>query len=174
MGRIIGKNIMLREYKEEDIEKIQKWVTDRDVTRYLSSHFDFSQSLKKTEEFVENAMDSDFTGFVIADKKTGEYIGQIDFNIDRKNRVGTLGIVIGIKKKQNQGIGTEAMELFINFGFNELNLNRIELDVMSYNKKAIRVYEKLGFKKEGCKRKKFYRDGKYHDIYIYGLLKEEW
>ena len=89
---------------------------------------------------------------------------------------GTAVIYIGIGEKQNRGlgIGTEAFNLTMEFGFEELNLHRIQLTVLSYNTPAIKLYEKLGFKREGVYREFIHRDNKRYDMYLYGILRTEW
>ncbi len=82
--------------------------------------------------------------------------------------------MIGSEENHGKGYGTEALELFCSFAFNELRLNRVELVCWEFNTKARRVYEKVGFVQEGARRKKRFRDGTYHDEICYGLLKEEW
>ncbi len=85
-------------------------------------------------------------GFVIAHKDTEEYIGQLDLiKIDWPNRVGTIGIVIGTKENLSKGYGTEAIKLLQDFVFNKLNLNKLELDVRSFNERAIACYKKMWF-----------------------------
>lgn len=65
------------------------------------------------------------------------------------------------------------MKVLVNFIFNEMNINKIKLDVYSFNTRAIKCYEKLGFKKEGTLRKEIFREGKYHDILVYGMFRDE-
>ena len=114
-------------------------------------------------------------GFIIAHKDTEEYIGQLDLiKIDWPNRVGTIGIVIGTKENLGKGYGTEAIKLLQDFVFNKLNLNKLELDVRSFNERAIACYKKCGFIEEGRIRENFYVDGKYTDTIRMGLLKREW
>jgi RimJ/RimL family protein N-acetyltransferase len=62
----------------------------------------------------------------------------------------------------------------LNYAFNELNLYRIQLDVLSYNERAIRVYENLGFRREGTFREFGERDRERYDLYLYGLLIDEY
>ncbi|GAB6098540.1 GNAT family protein [Halanaerocella petrolearia] len=174
-GRIYGEQVMLREYREDDFEDMRQWVNDYQIVDYLSDIFLYPQSEKQTKEFLDMAMSDDWKGFIIADRETEEYIGQIDFaDLDHKNGYGELGIVIGKPSKLNKGLGTETLELFLAFGFEELRLNRIELVCYEYNQRAQHVYEKVGFIKEGVRRKKIYRNGQYYDEYLYGILKEEW
>lgn len=175
MSRIYGEKVMLREYSEDDFEAIREWVNNPEITDCLSDIFLYPHSTKQTEDFLERAMGDEWKGFIIADVETGDYIGQIDFvDLDLKNGVTSLGIVIGDSNNHGQGYGSEALELFLGFGFEQLRLNRIELVCWEYNKQAQRAYEKVGFVKEGVRRKRQYKKGKYHDEYCYGILKEEW
>ncbi|GJM72928.1 hypothetical protein HMSSN036_51440 [Paenibacillus macerans] len=99
-------------------------------------------------------------GFVIAEKDTLEYIGQIDLHkIDWQNRSAVLGIVIGRKELLGQGYGREAIELMKRFVFERLNLNRLELEVLDFNERAYRCYLGCGFKEEGRLRQKEFKTG---------------
>ena len=93
--------------------------------------------------------------------------------VDWKNSKVVVGIFIGNKEYWNKGYGTDAMRVLIKFIFNEMNINKIKLNVYEFNERAIRSYEKCGFKKEGVLRKELYRDGKYYDTIVMGLFKEE-
>ncbi|MCL4252318.1 MAG: GNAT family N-acetyltransferase, partial [Anaerolineae bacterium] len=66
------------------------------------------------------------------------------------------------------------MNVLLRFAFMDLNLHRLELNVFSYNARAIRSYEKIGFMREGVLRETLYRDGVYHDIHVMGILRREW
>jgi RimJ/RimL family protein N-acetyltransferase len=66
------------------------------------------------------------------------------------------------------------MELLLDFAFNEINLHRVFLTVFSYNQRAIRLYEKLGFQREGIYREHLQRDGQRFDMLHYGILRREW
>ncbi|MFD1135165.1 GNAT family N-acetyltransferase [Paenibacillus urinalis] len=178
MGHIIGERIVLREYRMEDLSAIQSWVNDSVITSTLSDLFSYPQSIKKTEDFIHMMMDgkSDtHKSFVIAHQDTLEYIGQIDvLNISWKNRTASLAIVIGSKKDQGRGFGSEAIRLLQYLVFNEMNLNRLELQVYDFNHAAIRCYKKCGFVEEGRARQKIYRNGKYNDIIHMSILKSEY
>lgn len=73
-----------------------------------------------------------------------------------------------------QGYGREALSLLLRFAFDELNLRRLSLTVFSYNDRAIRLYERLGFQREGVFREFLVRDGRPYDMLLYGLLEREW
>jgi RimJ/RimL family protein N-acetyltransferase len=94
--------------------------------------------------------------------------------IDWRSRSAELGISIGEKSFWNKGYGTETMRLLLKYGFETLNLNRIMLDVFDTNKRAIRTYEKAGFLLEGRKRQAMYKNGKYFDILIMSVIRDEW
>ena len=88
--------------------------------------------------------------------------------------VGWLSISIGDRANWGKGYGGEAMRLVLNYAFRELNLHRVQLTVFEYNVRAILLYEKLGFRREGVSREFMQRDGKRYDMYLYGLLSREW
>ena len=151
MPRLFGDRIMLREYKLEDLPHIRKWVNDPEVVDNLSDIFLAPSTLDSTEEFVNSVLKGTRQNtycFVIADKVTENYIGQVDLiNVDWKNRVAELGIVIGEGMNRGKGIGTEALQVLQEFAFDRLNLNRLQLKVHSYNTRAYRCYQKSGFKR---------------------------
>ena len=95
-------------------------------------------------------------------------------DINWKNRFGVIGIAIGEKDYQNKGYGSEAIEILLEYGFNKINLNRIELLVYDYNVRALKSYKKIGFIEEGRKRKFMWYKGAYHDAIIMSILAEEW
>ncbi len=72
------------------------------------------------------------------------------------------------------GYGQEAMQAILNFGWNYMNLNRIEASVIKGNIRSVHVMEKLGFKKEGTLRQRILKGGKYFDIHVFGLLRCEY
>lgn len=177
MARVYGKRILLREYQEEDLRYIRKWVNDPEITDYLSDVFLYPHSMQNTEKFIEFMMagkNEKTKGFIIGDLQSGKYLGQIDmFNIDWKNRWAELGIVIGSQGNLNKGYGREAIELLLDFAFNRMNLHRMELEVHDYNQRGLRCYKSCGFVEEGRKRKKLFHKGRYHDTIQMAILKEE-
>ena len=168
---------MLREYRREDLPEMRKWVNDDRVTRCLSHIFLPAQTLPMTESFLDRVLSGQTLdyNFVIADRQTETYIGQIDlFNLNTIDRCAELGIVIGDPRQHNQGVGCEAISLMLDFAFRHANLHRIELWVFAGNAAAIRCYEKAGFVYEGCRRKSHFLDGQYIDLNLMGALRDEW
>ena len=177
MPHMIGKHVMLREYRQDDFDHIRKWVNDRATTKYLSAIFWFPQTETDTSEFLNRAMRGapNAAYFVIADLKDQSYIGQMDiFEINWKIRLGKLGTVIGNEDKRNKGYGAEALRLIIDYAFGILGLERLELDVYAENKRAIRCYEKAGFVHEGTRRHAAMVNGNYADVHMMSVIKEDW
>jgi RimJ/RimL family protein N-acetyltransferase len=85
-----------------------------------------------------------------------------------------LGISVGRKSDWGRGYGTDASKVTIRYGFQELNLHRIWLDVFGYNDRAQDLYRRLGFTEEGRLREHMARDGRRHDVILMGLLRPEW
>lgn len=175
MYRLTGERVILREYREEDFIHMRKWVNDYEITKYLSNLFIYPHTVKDTENFLKSMISGEMKGFIIANKDTEEYIGQLDLiNIDWINRIATMGIVIGSKEHLDKGYGTESIKLLQGLVFNKLNLNKLALDVRDFNTRAIACYKKCGFQIEGKIRDSYYEDGKYTDTIHMGLLKREW
>ncbi|EGK14681.1 spermidine N1-acetyltransferase [Desmospora sp. 8437] len=94
------------------------------------------------------------------------------YGINWHHRYAHVGISLD-PKVHNQGCGTDAMRILLRFIFEEMNLNKVKLEVFEFNPPAIRVYEKCGFRREGRLREEIFRYGRYHDVLVMGLLQEE-
>ena len=177
MPYFYGKNIMLRDYRQEDLPAIRAWVNDRDTIRYLSTRFWMPQSITDTSDFLNHAMSAGPNGayFIVADLTDEHYLGQLDlFSINWRLRSAEMGMVIASEKNRGRGIGAEAIGLLLEYAFATLGLERVELEVAADNARAIRCYTKAGFRHEGVKRKAFMVDGKYADLNLMSILAEEW
>jgi diamine N-acetyltransferase len=124
------------EYLEmvNDIENVARFIGDR------------REPLSEKDEidYIKDKMDNDATMFSMLEKDTREFIGNIEF-FNRTFDAAEWGIVI-TTKMQNKGYGKEALMRSVEYGFNELGLNRIFLSVYANNPRAVHVYEKCGFK----------------------------
>ncbi len=100
--------------------------------------------------------------------------GDIAF-IDKYNQRCNLGITMGYDKQNwGKGYATETLKAIIDYCFNELGMNRIQAEIYEFNARSIRLFERLGFQREGVKRQNIFKKGEFKNEYIYGLLKEEW
>jgi RimJ/RimL family protein N-acetyltransferase len=177
MPHLVGRHIILREYRESDFESIRAWVNDPETTAYLSSIFDRVQTEPMTRNFFDQVLTNkiDAHMFVIARKKDERYLGQIDLRLgDRASRNAELGIIVPSQRDRGRGYGREAMELILAFGFDTLNLHKIWLRVFVDNDRAIALYRTLGFVHEGVLRDDLYRGGRYLDAMVMSILEAEW
>lgn len=95
------------------------------------------------------------------------------YRIDHRVRACEFAILIGDSAQWGKGIGREVTSGILAYGFDELNMNRIELSVVASNARAIRLYEGLGFVTEGVKRQAQNRAGKYLDVILMAILRSE-
>jgi diamine N-acetyltransferase len=174
---ITYKRIRVRAAERADIPTFTRWMNDPEVTAGLTIYR--PMSLVNEENWFENMIrrpqDEQIFVIEICPKKEWLSIGTCGFHeIDWRNSNAEVGISIGEKNWWNQGYGSEAMELLVKYGFETLNLHRIWLRVFENNKRAIGSYEKVGFTHEGQMRESDYKNGKYHNILIMSVLRQEY
>lgn len=172
-----GDRIILRPYRREDLSAVLTWVNDEDTIRYLGDFFVKPYTEKNAEDYLDSVMagSSGRAAFVIADKETEAYIGQIDLmDIDQHARQATIGVIIAKESSRGRGIGREAIGLICRYGFRMLGLNRLQLMVYAENTRARRCYAACGFAEEGLLRQARWVDGHFVDMVPMALLKEDW
>lgn len=172
----VGELVRLAPRSREDIPIYTRWFQDYEVQRLLSPGVLVPMSSEAETAWYERSLnDENSYHFAIRALADDRLLGNCSlFGIDQKNRLATFGNVIGEKDCWGQGYGSDATRTIVRFGFLELNLNRIQLDVYDYNKRAIRAYEKVGFLHEGTRRQAVFREGEYHDNLIMAVLRDEW
>ncbi len=169
---LIGAKINLRSVERSDLPTFLKWINDPEVTRYLLINPPFSMEME--EAWYRRHLEEGTMVYCI-ETKEGRLIGNIGLlNLDWKDRRVDLGIVIGEKDCWSQGYGSDAIETLLRFLFEELNLNRVFLFADAENTRAIRCYQKCGFRQEGVFRKARFKDGCYRDDVAMSILKEDW
>jgi RimJ/RimL family protein N-acetyltransferase len=171
---LIGERVYLRPLERGDAASFVPWVNDGDVRRTLLFHRPLN--LAQEEEFIDRvSQGQQDVVFGIALKKDDRLIGNIALHrVQSRNRSAGFGIMIGDKTEWNKGYATEATRLIVAYGFRTLNLNRIWLHVYEDNHGGKRAYEKVGFLVEGTLRQDNYREGRYWDTIVMGILREEW
>ncbi|KYK28335.1 MAG: hypothetical protein AYK23_05625 [Candidatus Proteinoplasmatales archaeon SG8-5] len=173
-----GKNVYLRPLDMDDLETFYVWFNNPDLRQYLMLPFPISKEGEK--DFLEKMMkDEGSVTLSIIVKKGDKLIGNIGLHnintpVNRVSRRAMLGIALGDLEEASKGYGTEAIRLMLDYGFDSLNLHRIELGVFDFNERARKAYRKLGFREEGVKREAVYMKGEYHDIVLMGILRKEW
>jgi UDP-4-amino-4,6-dideoxy-N-acetyl-beta-L-altrosamine N-acetyltransferase len=169
-----GKKVVLVPLDLKYLDTYLKWFNDPEIRRLLCTAYPISREQEK--DLLEKMIkDMEAVHLSIIVKENGQLIGNISLmKINRIHHHAELGIAVGEKNYWNKGLGTEAMDLVLGYGFNTLNLHRIYLVVNAFNHRAISAYEKIGFKREGAFRDAIYIDGRYYDLLIMGILHSEW
>lgn len=172
---LLGERIFLRPLEMEDAPRCQVWVNDPTVNLYLLvGRIPFNR-LREEEWFKGLYKDSHNVILGICLRDNNQHIGNCGLHsISWVDRNALFGIMIGEKEEWNKGYGMEATGLILEYAFQTLNLERVELSVFEFNDRAIRCYKNAGFREEGRLRKKRYKMGRYWDEIVMGILKEEW
>lgn len=168
-----GEKIYLRFLSIEDVNlNYLSWLQDSEIMQGIATS---GYTLESLKEYVQQKLsDRNISFFAICTIDTNEHIGniKIDFH-DSKANISELGLLIGNKNYWRKGVGFEACQLAINFGFQTLKLRKLYLAVYENNLNARQLYEKIGFKVEGILRKHVVVNNKLYDKYIMGIFKEE-
>lgn len=174
---LIGKNIILRPLKIEDLEKTHEWRNNLELIKATQA-IRFPKSLEMDQSWFNNAL-NDISNrniyFGIEEKSTNEFIGIIQLNgIDYISGTATWGFIIGDKRNHGKGYSKEAPLLLFKYAFDVLNLRKIFGYALSNNVSSIRMHEKIGgFEEEGLLKNHIYFDNEYHDIKVLSFFREE-
>ena len=171
---IRGERLYLRSIERDDLSRCQDWMNDPDLRATLAQRY--PMSLAKEADWVERVtrgQDPSEMVFAICLMQGDRHIGNCGLEaIDRDNGTATLGILIGEADCRGKGLGEEAVRTLCRFGFEEIRLAKIRLDVYEGNP-AIETYERVGFRREGVLRQEIFRRGARRDVIRMGLLVEE-
>jgi len=172
-GVLTSGRVALTPLIGDDRSALFEWINEREQVllnapyrpvgeREHSAWFDAIQERKDTVIFGIRLVAS------------GRLIGSCQLcNIDAVHRSAQLQIRIGDVRERGQGYGTEAVRLLLDFGFKDLNLHRVYLHVFGSNEAALKMYEKVGLVREGVLRAAAYIDGRYRDVVIMGILRDD-
>lgn len=173
---LVGSSVRLTPLNASDALTLARWQFDSEYLRLLDAMPAFPKNEAQMTDWIrEGQRASERYLFGIRLTANDELIGFVELGeIIWSHRASWVAIGIGERECWGRGYGYEAMTLTLEFAFRELNLHRVQLTVFSYNPRAIALYEKLGFQREGIYREFLERDGQRHDMYLYGLLRREW
>jgi RimJ/RimL family protein N-acetyltransferase len=168
--------VYLRPAEQADLPTFVRWLADAETKRSLAIRAPMSLAME--ERWFAGLVERQGSGtyhFVICLVDGGRPIGATDLrDIDLENGNAGFGIAIGETRDRNHGYGTEALEAICDFGFGQLRLERIDLDVYDDNPGARRSYEKAGFKLEGRLRRAHFHNGEHVDVLRMALLRDDW
>jgi len=169
-GEHVGLALMVR----EDVSKIAHWHQDLEFTANIGGPGEAHSLEMRQEAFERNARPRpDSIEFAVILLATGQLVGFGGlFDISRA-MAANLFVGIGARDSWNKGVGTEATRLLCEYGFFFRNLHNIKVEVNGYNRRAIRLYERIGFKPVGRLRGVILMNGKRYDQVIMDLLSDE-
>ena len=161
----------LRALEEQDLKELKKW-RNLDHIRKTVREFRLLNMVNQKNWFVSihQTNPPQFIMFGIENKK-GRLIGVVGLTyIDWKNRHSEISIFFSKKGWQKQQSAKNAINTIVNYGFGELNLHRLYVEIFEISEENINLFKNLGFKKEGLLREKLWRNGKWCDSFIYSIL----
>lgn len=172
--RLEGEGIYLRSLCELDASIILEITMDEEIRYMTGTKSNFS--LEQIKTHIDNINnDSSRFDFSICLKGTDEMIGELSIlDIDEESQKAGFRISMASISLTGKGYGTEAIKIVQSFVFEQLKLNRLQLEVFSHNLRGIRAYEKVGFVKEGTLRQSLYYNNAYSDEIIMAILKSDY
>jgi RimJ/RimL family protein N-acetyltransferase len=172
--KLVGKKCYLSPCSVDDAEKWAEWFNDLAVSLPLGDEAYTLSTADSERAAISDIIKNKAHIFSIVDLETNLSIGRcLLFNIDSINRSAMFGIFIGEKSYWGKGYGHEATQLLLDYGFNLLNLNSVMLGVMSFNQRALRSYQRVGFKEIGRRRQGRIIGGRKFDVIFMDILAEE-
>lgn len=171
---IFGKVVTLRAIEEKDLDMLMGIMNDPEVEKMVVG-WAFPISINQQKDWFIKSINSSDRRFIIETQEDGAVglatLGQFDW----KNRIAFHGIKIGNDKFRAKGIGTDTVMAIMRYAFDELQLNRLDGAILDYNMASEKLYcSKCGWKIEGVRRQYVYKNGKYHDLKIVGIIKEQY
>lgn len=169
--------VRLRALKDEDWEFHYYNRFDTPGRRLVNYEVELPPTEKETHDFLERFKDfpeaSERLMFTIENLK-GEVVGGVNLNsIDERNGTFSIGLLID-QDQRGRGYGTAAMTILLNYAFYERRLNKYYGSVLDDNIGSINMLKKLGCIEEGLRTQMVYTDGKYRDILLFGMTRDEY
>ena len=170
------QRLLLRQITQEDDSSLLEVLSDEDTCKYLTHNAvndiaNIQRMITGIKRFFD---EKQRIRWGIAQKQDNSIIGHCGyFDIDKANCCAEISYCLK-SGSWGQGIMTEALEEMLRFGFEEYGLNRIVAKVMKDNVGSVKVLQKLGFVQEGILRENLYKNGQFHDVMLFSVLKSEY
>lgn len=176
-NEIETERLILRRFEYTDDEAMLKyWIADEKIqSLYSEPVYTTKEAVKELlDKYISSYENDDYYRWAIIEKTTGECIGQIAyFLVDSKNQFAEIEYCIGSEFQCN-GFATEATKAVIAYGFDKMNLHKVQICTKTINLPSKRVIEKCGFTYEGTLRDYFYLNGEYVGRLYFSILREEY
>lgn len=173
MSFLVGERVYLRPVEREDLVHIRKWANDPQIRRLTGEVRPMTAAA--AERFFEKVNnDEDRVWFMVVLREDNRVIGEAGLlRMFPAWRATDLSIILGEVDAWGQGYGTEAIKLLLDYAFGSLNFHRVAIGVVGFNERALRFYERVGFRREGVQRDGYYYGGRYHDFVMMSMLEDE-
>jgi RimJ/RimL family protein N-acetyltransferase len=169
--KLVGAKCYLAPLDLGDAEQYAIWLNDQDVAKFLT--LSTAVITVDNEKAILPSLANEHN-YGIIDMQSEQLIGNVGLvNMDNIHKTCEIGIFIGNKDYWSKGYGSEALSLLINYAYQTLNLNNLMLRVYSYNERAIKCYEKIGFRRIGAIREAKIRNRQKHDIILMDMLPDD-
>ena len=174
-----GERIYLTPMQNNDIPQFAQWVDDFNLQQLVNPGIftpTDAETLRDPNGWLQRSLnDPNSYDFSVRDLQSDTLMGMGALvGVHAYLHHAEIGINLANPDYRGRGYGGDVMQTLMRFGFLHLNLHRIYLTVWSYNHRAVRLYERLGFVHEGVQRQFSIRDGDYHDSLYMGILRREW
>jgi len=167
---ITGKKVNLRAFEKKDLKIVCSWENNPDVEKFFNDPY--PKSLEDEEKWLKRLTeDHEYEAKIFAIEYERRFIGLIYLSkIDWRARKARLSIFIGEESFRGKSLGVDSVRTLVDFAFQNMNLHRIELEVVKDNIPAGRCYQKAGFTVEGEKKDAWFVDGEYYPVLIMSFL----
>jgi RimJ/RimL family protein N-acetyltransferase len=170
-------NIQIQPMSESDLPKLIEWAEDeRTLIQWCGPVFEFPLTIKQLKDYYAPTLKPDPLRYIFkAVNETGVMTGMTEIgSVDRRNLLASLCRIYVDKNYRGRGVADQLIKTALRFGFEKLDMVRMELRVYTFNSGAIKTYERLGFRREGLMRKVTKYNNEFWDGFVYAILKEEW
>jgi RimJ/RimL family protein N-acetyltransferase len=163
----------LRPLARQDLVYLRKWLEDAEIRGLIGEVASMSKG--ESEKFLEKVRgDTERAWFMVVVKENNKVIGEAGLlRMDRAWRTTDISVIIWEREEWGKGYGTQAVLLLLDHAFRHLDFHRAAVGVVGFNKRALRFWEKVGFRQEGVQRDGYYYDGKYYDFVMMSILEDE-
>ena len=163
--------VLLRAIEEDDARVLMDLINDPEVENSVFG-WSYPVSLSSQKKWISNITNDTAVRYIIEVGQEAVGVAIIS-SVDMKNRTSNMNIKL-LKSARGSGIATHALNLIIQYCFEELNMHCLTANVIERNEDSRKLWLKLGFNEDGILRQRIYKNGTYHNIVSYSLLKEEY
>ena len=170
----MSTKVFLRAFEPEDYKTTIKWRNNPMITSKLGGGKLYVSEAREKKWIEDTIFNSADIKLAVCLTDNNLHIGNVYLtDINYINRTAESHILIGNQDYWGQGLGSEALKLILQYGFDERGLNRIYAHINADNAASLRLHEKCGYQREGLLRQAIFKNGQFKDVVVMSILKEE-